>query len=154
MTSAKLDATGYRWLAALSVYDFDLKYCRGIDHSDADGLSRRSDGPARSDKEFERTIDWLVSRAEHVENADYEDIPSAAINAIYISYGIRVQIASRTSVTCVMNRVQRKEQAVTASLDEEPEKHCWIEALDVDQSAIPDSLEHPCLARQFNMCLL
>ena len=111
MTSAKLDATGYRWLAALSVYDFDLKYCRGIDHSDADGLSRRSHGPARSDKEFERTIDWLVSRAEHVENADYEDIPSAAINAIYISYGIRVQqnkcdvcdepcTAKRTSCDC------------------------------------------------------
>ena len=57
-------------------------------------------------------------------------------------------------MTCAMNHVQRKEQAVTASLDEEPEKHCWIEALDVDQSAIPDSLEHPCLARQFNMCLL
>ena len=48
MMSAKLDATGYRWLAALSVYDFDLKYRRGLDHSDADGLSRRSHGPARS----------------------------------------------------------------------------------------------------------
>ena len=157
MTSAKLDATCYRWLAALSVYDFDLKYRRGLDHSDADGLSRRSHGPARSDREFERTmnnIDWLVSRAEHVENADCEDIPAAAINAIFISYGIRVQKASRTSVTCAMNRVQRREQAVTANLDEEPEKHCWIEALAADQSAIPDSLEHPCLARQYNMSVI
>ena len=157
MTSAKLDATGYRWLAALSVYDFDLKYRRGLDHSDADGLSRRSHGPARSDKEYERTmhnIDWLVSRAEHVENADCEGIPSAAINAIFISYGIRVQKASRKRVTCAMNRVQRKEQAVTANLDEEPEKHCWIEALAADQSAIPDSFEHPCSARQYNMSVI
>ena len=41
LSTAKLDATGYRWLAALSVYDFDLKYKRGVTHLDADGLSRR-----------------------------------------------------------------------------------------------------------------
>ena len=37
MTTAKLDATGYRW----PVYDFELKYKRGDTHLDADGLSRR-----------------------------------------------------------------------------------------------------------------
>lgn len=29
LTSAKLDATGHRWLAALSAYDFDIKYDQG-----------------------------------------------------------------------------------------------------------------------------
>ena len=61
------DAKGYRWLAALSLYDFNLKYRRGMDHSDADGLSRRHQGPAKSDIEYEDTlhsIAWLASRAQ------------------------------------------------------------------------------------------
>ena len=40
-TSAKLDATGQRWLAALSAYDFSLSYRPGTKNGDADGLSRR-----------------------------------------------------------------------------------------------------------------
>lgn len=41
LTSAKLDATGHRWLAALSTYDFNLKYRSGVQNIDADALSRR-----------------------------------------------------------------------------------------------------------------
>ncbi|XP_044073506.1 uncharacterized protein LOC122885865 [Siniperca chuatsi] len=41
LTSAKLDATGHRWLAALSTYDFSLKYRSGVQNIDADALSRR-----------------------------------------------------------------------------------------------------------------
>ena len=40
-TSAKLDATGHRWLAALSAYNFSLSYRPGKRNNDADGLSRR-----------------------------------------------------------------------------------------------------------------
>ncbi|MCG8113688.1 MAG: RNase H-like domain-containing protein, partial [Candidatus Thiodiazotropha taylori] len=41
LTSAKLDATGHRWLAALSSFDFNLVYRSGRSNGDADGLSRR-----------------------------------------------------------------------------------------------------------------
>ena len=41
LTSAKLDATGHRWLAALGTYDFTLTYRSGKANGDADGLSRR-----------------------------------------------------------------------------------------------------------------
>ena len=41
LTSAKLDATGHRWLAALSAYNFTLEYRSGKLNGDADGLSRR-----------------------------------------------------------------------------------------------------------------
>ena len=41
LTSAKLDATGHWWLAALGSYDFKLIYRSGKSNADADGLSRR-----------------------------------------------------------------------------------------------------------------
>ncbi len=40
LTSAKVDATGQRWLAALSCHDFSIKYCAGKKNIDADTLSR------------------------------------------------------------------------------------------------------------------
>ena len=40
LTTAKLDATGHRWLAALSNYNFSLVFRSGKKHLDADALSR------------------------------------------------------------------------------------------------------------------
>ncbi|MEW8316224.1 MAG: reverse transcriptase domain-containing protein [Candidatus Thiodiazotropha endolucinida] len=41
LTTAKLDATGRRWVAALSAYNFTLSYRSGINNADADDLSRK-----------------------------------------------------------------------------------------------------------------
>ena len=41
LSSAKLDATGNRWLASLGSYNFQLSYRSGRANADADGLSRR-----------------------------------------------------------------------------------------------------------------
>ena len=40
LTTAKLDATGHRWLAALSSFNFSLVYSAGRINNDADALSR------------------------------------------------------------------------------------------------------------------
>lgn len=40
LTSAKLDATGHRWLAELSNFNFNIVYRPGKKNQDADGLSR------------------------------------------------------------------------------------------------------------------
>ena len=40
LTTAKLDATGHRWLAALSSYNFQLQYRSGRKNQDADAFSR------------------------------------------------------------------------------------------------------------------
>lgn len=58
LTSAKLDATSYRWLAALSTFSFKHLYRPGRQNGDADGLSRRPHGmladDLKSQKERER----------------------------------------------------------------------------------------------------
>ena len=48
LSSAKLDATGHRWLAALAQYDFDIVYRPGKGNGDADALSRLPSGSAES----------------------------------------------------------------------------------------------------------
>ncbi|MCG8034916.1 MAG: hypothetical protein JAZ03_22460, partial [Candidatus Thiodiazotropha taylori] len=42
-TTAKLDATGQRWVASLSGYNFTIRYRSGKRNADADGLSRRQE---------------------------------------------------------------------------------------------------------------
>ena len=51
-TTAKLDATGQRWLAALSNYNCTIKYRSGKNNADADGLSRLHD----NEKNCEATV--------------------------------------------------------------------------------------------------
>lgn len=58
LTTAKLDAASYRWLATLSTYSFKILYRAGKQAADADGLSRRPQGDLlddfKSQKERER----------------------------------------------------------------------------------------------------
>ena len=44
-TTAKLDATGQRWMAALANYNFTARYRPGKSNADADGLSRMQIDP-------------------------------------------------------------------------------------------------------------
>lgn len=63
LTSAKLDATGHRWLAALSTYDFSLRYRSGVQNIDADALSRRP-------------------HPSPIQTSEWKDIPAAGVRAM------------------------------------------------------------------------
>ena len=39
LTTANLDATGHRWLAALGTFDFEMSYRPGKNNADTDSLS-------------------------------------------------------------------------------------------------------------------
>ena len=52
LTTAKLDATGQRWIASLANYNFKIHYRSGKSNIDADALSR---------------IPWEVVQADHVQ---------------------------------------------------------------------------------------
>ncbi|GFR73017.1 Pol polyprotein [Elysia marginata] len=78
LSSAKLDATGHRWLASLSAYDFEIKYTPGKNNQDADALYRLQ----------EKVIDigsvQAVCSIDHapyvltmdIDEEDYEGIPT------------------------------------------------------------------------------
>ena len=71
LKNAKLDATSHRWLSFLSMFDFELKYKKGISHVDADTLSRLPDElTAPVDSAYSQTmadIDFLVKKAAQYE---------------------------------------------------------------------------------------
>lgn len=60
LTSAKLNATGHRWLASLATYNFSLQYRPGKSNIDADALSRRT-------HERDRAQEWLEVPAAGVK---------------------------------------------------------------------------------------
>lgn len=76
LTSAKLNATGHRWLSALATYDFTVQYRPGRHNIDADLLSRTEISPhgvkaicqlALSDKHAERRlIDQLGAHSQSI----------------------------------------------------------------------------------------
>ena len=51
MSTAKLNATGLRWVAELSNYQFDILYRPGRKNGDADGLSRQFDNLEKLEEE-------------------------------------------------------------------------------------------------------
>lgn len=68
LTSAKLDATSYRWLSSLSTFNFKIQYRAGAQNRDADGLSRRPNGQLTDDlesqKERERIKQFTLNHME------------------------------------------------------------------------------------------
>lgn len=66
LTSAKLDATSHRWVAALSVYNFDIRYKAGQQNINADRLSRRPHDPSPDDEESQEMDQRISSMLDHV----------------------------------------------------------------------------------------
>ena len=69
LTSAKLDATGQRWVAALSIYNFQIFYRSGRSNKNADALSRIPWGQEEivgSQKMDAVTVKAVMTKAEDV----------------------------------------------------------------------------------------
>lgn len=78
LTTAKLDATGHRWLAELQTYHFDIKYRPGVKNTDADVLSRLPGQVAQTQDEAS-TEDTGSQSAQSVE---YQGISRESVLAI------------------------------------------------------------------------
>lgn len=117
LTSAKLDATGHRWLAALSTYSFKLQYRAGKQNFDADALSRRSHEDAHNDHPYR---EWeLIHQLTSQLCDDYKinDISLEVVDAICQSCLVRTQHQTESSQATVT----------------------LVESLSVSLKSIPDS---------------
>ncbi|KAI3376829.1 hypothetical protein L3Q82_000403 [Scortum barcoo] len=89
LTTAKLNATGHRWLAALATYDFDVKYRPGKANTDADLLSRNIADPVESG-EWENMSPTALhltsleqfSKADLIEAQRKDDVLGTVIEAV------------------------------------------------------------------------
>ncbi len=85
LKSAKLDAAGYRWLAALSTFDFNIKYRAGKSNQDADGLSRRPCETLADDHVSLEERERIKQFASHhlFSSPDQADIPADTVNVLW-----------------------------------------------------------------------
>ncbi|KAL8572029.1 hypothetical protein ACOMHN_038387 [Nucella lapillus] len=135
LKNAKLDATSHRWLAALSLYDFDIRYKKGKNHNDADGLSRRPQPPPEEDPEYleqrEKT-QFLLDRAERWDVEMEKEVVTAVLQNAGVSRG----------ATCCGVTVQQP-AVVAQQWDETESQRPAVDALGVEPAAIPDDLLEP-----------
>lgn len=91
LTTARLDATSYRWLAALSTFSFKLQYRAGKLNIDADSLSRRPQEPfpenPLSQKEHERIQQFIQHQLTNTE--DSVSTSDDVVQAIYEKHLVR-----------------------------------------------------------------
>lgn len=92
LTSAKLDATSHRWLAALSTFSFKLQYRAGRQNLDADALSRRPHADSPNDESDQELLNQFAR--QHLPDPGDPSIPSEVVNAICQSCLLRTEAAS------------------------------------------------------------
>ena len=90
LTTAKLDATGQRWIAALSNYNFDIKYRSGKKNADADGLSRMNEEETEQKVIFPEVLK-AVSQAVHVTAESVPLVECVALTANPIDSEAEIQ---------------------------------------------------------------
>lgn len=147
LKSAKVDAMGYRWLAALAAYNFSIKYRPGVDMTDADALSRLPTTSLGEDEEFRQDnerISWLLDRSAPMDCQEDElvECSSNSIQAILQAHRIHMPLVPKQKQTEYVSREAKKCRAYSQNVTV-PDEHTLVEALALSRKAVPDSLASP-----------
>ena len=146
LKNAKLDATSHRWLAALSLYDFDIRYKRGATHVDADGLSRRPQPPPEEDPEYRKTVEkmeFLLKRAGQLDPSVTQDVVTIdhdTVSAVMTAKGISTPATCLKMAVTKTSRAQRKTLIGPESPNKIDEFVPAVEAVTKTPEAIPDDV--------------
>nr|KAG5687934.1 hypothetical protein BaRGS_021642 [Batillaria attramentaria] len=88
LTTAKLDATGHRWLAALAAFNFDIKYRPGANNIDADTLSRLPDSNTEhTEEDMSAEVVHTICGAVSCPVVDTHCLSAAAVDVLDQSEG-------------------------------------------------------------------
>ncbi|KAI5094884.1 hypothetical protein C0J45_14959, partial [Silurus meridionalis] len=83
LTSAKLDATSYRWLSSLSTFTFKIQYRAGSRNQNAAGLTRRPQEEVPDDLETQKERERIRQFTHHHLTEDSSTVvPAEVITAI------------------------------------------------------------------------
>ena len=83
LSSAKLDATSQRWIAALAEYDFTITYRSGKINRDADALSRL---PEKTEAEFETISEACIKAIGQSQRIITRMVDAIAMNVSVINH--------------------------------------------------------------------
>jgi hypothetical protein len=116
LTSAKLDATGHRWLAALAAYNFDVQYRPGSSNADADALSRL---PGRSAETTHISTDSVSAVCKSSQTVSY--VEGLACSAT---------VVDTTFPTVDPNLRKYSDDDIRAAQRADPVLGAWVDALE------------------------
>lgn len=124
LTSAKLDATSYRWLSSLSTYNFKLQYRAGSKNQDADGLSRRPHG---------ELLDDMVSQKERerIKQFTLHHLAGPGPESLVLMADTIKAICERHQVLGLSQNSSPSHSSLTL-----------IESLTNDEDALPNEFQH------------
>nr|KAG5692917.1 hypothetical protein BaRGS_031421 [Batillaria attramentaria]KAG5699313.1 hypothetical protein BaRGS_004250 [Batillaria attramentaria] len=82
LSTAKLDATGHRWLAALAAFKFSIRYKPGINNTDADTLSRMPTARDAARSEISTESVQTICQPDDVCVAETHCLSTAAVDVL------------------------------------------------------------------------
>ncbi|KAL6459678.1 hypothetical protein MHYP_G00314370 [Metynnis hypsauchen] len=126
--SAKLDATSHRWLAAISMYSFDIHYKSRKNNLDADGLSRIPWGASEDDADSEE----LKQRVSNLIDRVRQSLEEFSV----LGAGAMAAVCMRHDVQLLMNTVDEE-------VLEGGSEIAAVETLLCDEGAVPEDLVEP-----------
>lgn len=119
LTSAKLNATGHRWLAALATYNFSLQYKPGKHNIDADVLSRYPAEPATSFSWTEIPQSGVKAICQ-LSNLSWSDEKSRLIDQLGVSPGSIPAVYSCPALLDVYHLEQLTHADLKLSQEQDP----------------------------------
>ncbi|KAL7868574.1 hypothetical protein SRHO_G00099580 [Serrasalmus rhombeus] len=121
LTTAKLDATSYRWLSALSNFRFQLQYRAGKRNLDADGLSRRPHAEPVNDlvsqKEEERIRQFIHHHLP--ESDEFTRLSTKTVRAVCEKHLVcpPVRTSERSPIISLVTSLAMTATAIPESLE-------------------------------------